>query len=102
MLQSISSIISSKAINILRFLFGFYSLIFLKVSSILFEYSIKAIESFKWFIPVLFLLLTSNWCLASYVSLAFKWFFSTSGCLLIRLNTEFVFPDKESVIINNV
>ena len=44
LLLSISAAISSKTINILRFLFGFYSSIFLSMSSISTEYSIKALE----------------------------------------------------------
>ena len=47
LLLSFSAIISSNMINIFRFLFGFYSLIFLKISFTSFEYSIKALESFK-------------------------------------------------------
>ena len=53
LLLTISAIVSSKTINILRFLFGFYFLIFLWISSIAFEYSIKALESFKCFKLVL-------------------------------------------------
>ena len=48
-LLSISAIISSKTINYLCFLFELYSSIFLSISSISFEYSIKTLESFKCF-----------------------------------------------------
>ena len=45
LLLSISEITLSKTINILHFLFGFYSSIFLLISSISFGYSIKVLES---------------------------------------------------------
>ena len=51
LLLSISAIISWKIINILRFLFKLYSSIFLLVSSITFEYSIKSLEWFRCVIP---------------------------------------------------
>ena len=47
------------------FLFGLYSSIFSKPSSISFEYSIKALESFKYFLGLVSLLLTSNRSFAS-------------------------------------
>ena len=47
LLINISGIISSKTINISRFLFGFYSSIRLQISYISFEHSIKALESLK-------------------------------------------------------
>ena len=57
---SLSAIISSKTINISHFLFGLYSSIFLEISSISFELSIKALESSKCFKPVLFRLSIKN------------------------------------------
>ena len=68
LLQSIQAIISSNTINIWHFLFGLYP----SISSILFEYSIKASESFKWIKPKLSCLLTNNWHFTSYGSLAYK------------------------------
>ena len=70
LLLSISALILSNAINIFRFLLRFYSSIFLWISSQLFDHSIKAFESLKYFKPVLFLLLISNWYSASYGSLS--------------------------------
>ena len=72
LLLSISAIISSKTINILHFLFGLYYSMFLQISFISFEYSIKALESLKCFKPVLSLFLIENWYFASYGSLACK------------------------------
>ena len=72
---------------------------FLQVLSISFEYSIKALESFKYFKPVLFPLLIKNWYFASYGSVAYKQILSMSGCWSIRLNNDFVFPDPEPPII---
>ena len=60
LLQSMSAIISSKTINILRFLFGLYSSMFLYISSISFEYSIKALEPLKCFNLVPYHLLIKN------------------------------------------
>ena len=100
LLLSISAIISSKMIHTLRFLFGLYSSIFLYISSISFEYSIKALESLKYFKFVLSLLLIKNRYFSSYGSLAYKYILSISGCWFIRLNNEFVFPDPEPPIIN--
>ena len=57
---SISAIILSKAINILCFLFRLYSSMFLQISSASFEYSIKALELFKYFNPALSRLLGEN------------------------------------------
>ena len=51
LLLNISATISSNAMNILRFLFGLYFSIFFYPSYISFEYSIKALESFKCSIP---------------------------------------------------
>ena len=50
--------------------------------------------------PVLSLLLISNWYFASNGSLAYKKILLIPGWWLIRLNNEFVFPDPESTIIN--
>ena len=72
LLISTLAIISSKAIYILRFLFGFYSLIFLRISSISFEYSIKALESLKCFKSVLSRLIIKNCYFALNGSLACK------------------------------
>ena len=78
LLLNISAIISSKTINFLHLLFGLYFSMFLWISFISFEYSIKALKLLKCFKPV----------------------FSTSVWWLIRLNNEFVFPDLEPPIIN--
>ena len=51
LLLSISATITSKTINISRFLFELYFSMFLQISSILFEYSIKLLESLKFFFP---------------------------------------------------
>ena len=64
LLLSISANISSKTINILCSLFGFYSSMFLYISSILSEYLIKALESVKCVKPVLPLSLIKNWYFA--------------------------------------
>ena len=53
-------IIEYNQMKIFRFLFGFYSSISLKMSSISFEYSVKAFESLKYFKPVFSLLVISN------------------------------------------
>ena len=70
LLLSISAIISSKTINI--YISYLDSSIFLKISSISFEYSIKALESLKCFKFILSRLLIKNWYFASYGSLAYK------------------------------
>ena len=44
---SISAIILSKTIDILRFLFGMCSAIFFKILSVSFQYSKKVLESLK-------------------------------------------------------
>ena len=72
LLLSISATISSNAINIFCCLFGFYASILLQISSISFEHSIKALESFKYFMSLLFLLLISNFNFHSYRSSAYK------------------------------
>ena len=61
---------SSKTINILRILFRLYSSIFSKISYH-FEYSIKALESLKCFMPAPAILLIKNWYFVTYGSLAF-------------------------------
>ena len=53
LLPSILATALSKAINILRSLFGFYFSKFLEISFVSFEYSIKVLESLKSFKPVL-------------------------------------------------
>ena len=61
-----SAIISSKTINIIRFLrilhflFGLYSSMFLQTSSISFDYSIKDLKSLKYIKSVLSPLLIKN------------------------------------------
>ena len=45
-------------------------------------------------------LLIKNCYLASYGSLAYKYILSISGCLFIKFNNAFVFPDPEPPIIN--
>ena len=49
---------------------------FSKISSLLLEYSIKALGSFKFLIPDFSLLLIQNWYLGSYKSLAYKYILS--------------------------
>ena len=56
----ISAITSSNGINIFCFSFGFYSSIFLRVSSIPFERSTKVFEPFKYFNSALSLLSINN------------------------------------------
>ena len=58
-----------------------------------FEYSIKALESFKCFKPVLFLMLIKNWYFTSYGSLVYHGTFTIPDFWIIRLKTEFIFPD---------
>ena len=69
LLRSLSAIMPSNTINSFCFLFGLYSSIFLQMSPMSFEYSIKAFESLKYFKPVLSLLLISDWYFALYGSL---------------------------------
>ena len=66
----------------------------------MFEYSIKAFESLKWFIPTLSLLLIKYWYFDSYGSLAYKYILSMSGWFSIKFNNKFVFLDPETPIIN--
>ena len=47
-----------------------------------------------------FRLLVKNWCFASYESLAYEEVLLISGCWLIRLNNEIVFPDSQPPVIN--
>ena len=68
--------------------------------SILSEYSIKALESFKCFEPVLSRLLTENWYFASYGSLVDRKILSIPGSWFIRLSNAFVVPDPEPPTIN--
>ena len=89
LLLRVPAIISSKMINSLRFLFGLYSSMFLKISSTTFEYPIKTLEPLKCFKPVLSRLLIKNWCFALYESLAYKQIWLVSGYWFIRLNNEF-------------
>ena len=65
LLLSIPATKLSKGINDLRFLFELNSSIILQVSSIPFDFSIKALETLKWFKPVLSRLLIKNWDFAS-------------------------------------
>ena len=66
-----SAIISSKVINVLHLLFVFYSSIILYISSILFEYSIKILESFKCFDPLVSHLLIKSLYFALHGYLAY-------------------------------
>ena len=75
LLLIISVIIASNTINTFRFLFGLYSQIFEntnKYSSILFEYSIKTFESFKYFKYLFSHLLIKNLSFALFRSFAYK------------------------------
>ena len=94
LLLSISAIISSNTINIFCFLFGLYSSIFLLTSSISFEYSMKAFEPFKYFKPVLFLLLMKNQYFVSYGSFVCKYILQVSCSLLMRLSNAFFFQNQ--------
>ena len=60
-----------------------------------FEYSVIALGSLKWFNPVLSFLLSKNWYLVSYGSLAYKYVLPISGLLFIKFNNAFAFPDPE-------
>ena len=60
----------------------------------------KAFESLKYLNPVLSLLLIKNWYLASFGSLAYKYYLPISGRLFIKFNNAFVFPDPDPPIIN--
>ena len=86
-------------INILRFFIGLCSSILLQISSISFEYSIKAWKSLNCFKPVLSLLIR-NYYFALWKPLEYKWILSISGWLHTRLNNEFVFWNPETHIIN--
>ena len=83
LLLSISAIPLWNTINVFRFLFGLYCLVFVMLS-IWFEYVIKTFESFKNFKPGLSLLLINNWYFASYGSFGYKLVLSISGSLFIR------------------
>ena len=72
LLLSMSAIISSKTINILRLLFGFYSSMFSETLSLLFEYLMKTLESLKCFVPTSSRFLIKNSYFASFRSLAYK------------------------------
>ena len=72
LLLSISAIIWSKTVNILRLLFGLYCSVFLWISSISFEYSIKTLELFKCLKSILSGFLIKTLYLSSYRSLAFQ------------------------------
>ena len=78
------------------FLFRLHSSIFLKISFIWFEYSIKAFESFKYFKPVICLLSMNNWNLALYGSFAYKLILSISDSWSNRSSNAFVFQCHES------
>ena len=77
LLLMISAIISSKAINVLRF---FTYIVFL-ISS---ECSKKALGSLKGFNPLLSLLLIKNWYFASYGSFAYKYILSIPACCVLN------------------
>ena len=72
LLLSILAMISTKTINILRFLFGLQSSMFLSIFDILLEYSIKAFEALKCFVPTSSRFLIKNWYIALFRSLAYK------------------------------
>ena len=72
LLLSILAIISTKTINILRFLFGLQSSMFLSIFNILFEYSINTFEALKCFVPASSRFLINNWYIALFRSLAYK------------------------------
>ena len=94
LLLIISAIISSKAINILRFLIGLYSSIFWSMSL---GNSMKDLKSLKCFRPVRPHLLIENWYIASQGSLAYK-FYQNLFCWFFRLNN--VFPDSDPPIVD--
>ena len=77
-----------------------WALIWLLSSSISFEYLIKASESLKCFMPVLWRFFINNWYFASYGSLACKSILSISGWWFHRWINAFVFPDQEPSTIN--
>ena len=60
----------------------------------------KALESLKYFSPVLSLFLNKNWYFVSYGSFAYKYSLSTFGRLFIKFNYAFVFRDPELPIIS--
>ena len=64
--------------------------------SLSFDYSIKALESFKCLNPVLFPLLIKNWYFTSYGSLTYKLNLSISACWL---NNNFSFITSSKLII---
>ena len=76
-LLCISAMISSKIIEIYRFLFGLYS--------------IKVFESFKYFKPVLSLFLIKNWTFASDGSFTYIKDLSIFSPWFIRLSNAIVF-----------
>ena len=96
LLQSISAITSSNAVNIFRFFSWIvYFNIFKKIISIA-RVLIKASESLKCFLPAPSRLWISNWYFASYRSLRYKWILSISCWWLITLLIYgFVFQDPE-------
>ena len=92
LLLNISTIISSKTINILQFLFGIYSSIFSSISSISLEYSINTLESFKCFKPVHSLLLVSNLYFSSYRSLAYgKFHYYIKQCIYFSKSRTYTY-----------
>ena len=72
LLLIISAIISSKSINTLFSSPRLYLLIFLEISWISFEYSMKALGSFKCVIPTFSLLSNKKWYFASYRSVKYR------------------------------
>ena len=68
----------------------------------MFEYSIKALGSLKWFIPTSSLLLIKYWYFDSYEPFTYRYILSMSGWLFIKFNNLFVFKDPEPPIINNL
>ena len=97
----ISATRSSKTINNLHSLSILDLPIFLLTFCIWFEYSIKALGPFNFFLFLVFsLLLIKNWYLASYGSLVYKYILSISGWLFIKFNNAFVFSDPKRPIIS--
>ena len=67
-----------------------------------FEYSVKALGSFKCFNPVLSFLLIRNQYFASHGFFSCKYILSLSGWLFIKFNNAFVFLEPEPPIINTL
>ena len=94
---SISAIISSRTTNISVVSFNVLINIIhiIRVSNkslrIIFEYSIKALESLKCFVPTSLHFLIKNWYFTWYGSFVYKYLLSISGWWFIKLNNDFFF-----------